>query len=97
MVIVSPGKGIVMQYRTVESGASASTPARAGAAPKWVRLTRRGDTFIGETSSDGSVWIEIGRMTMALTSTRVGLAVTSHNNGTLATAAFDDISIRRPF
>jgi regulation of enolase protein 1 (concanavalin A-like superfamily) len=97
MVIVSPGRGVAMQYRAVADGSSANVAVVPGLAPKWVRLTRRGDRFVGEMSDDGAAWQTIGAIDIAMnTSTETGLAVTSHNNGVLATATFEDAIVETP-
>jgi regulation of enolase protein 1 (concanavalin A-like superfamily) len=95
MAIVSPGKGVAMQYRPATGGASAQAAVRSGHAPAWVRLTRAGNTFTSAVSSDGVTWTTLGTATVAMSpDIFVGLPVTSHNNGTLATADFDDVSVR---
>jgi regulation of enolase protein 1 (concanavalin A-like superfamily) len=97
MVIVSPGRGVAMQYRAVAGGTSANVAVVAGVAPKWVRLTRRGDRFVGEMSDDGAAWHTIGEIEIAMSEgTRTGLAVTSHNTRALATATFEEISVETP-
>jgi hypothetical protein len=94
MVIVSAQQGVSLQYRDVRGGRSFQAGNVAGAAPAWVRLTRRGDQFIGEMSVDGVAWTTIGSVTLPMAfEVRVGLAVTSHDNAASATAAFDDVAI----
>ena len=62
----------------------------------WLRLSRNGDTFTAYGSTDGSNWTRIGQLTtdqLSLSSdTYVGLPVTSHNEGTLCTAEYRDLS-----
>jgi regulation of enolase protein 1 (concanavalin A-like superfamily) len=95
MVIVSPGKGIAMQYRSTVGGASANAALRPGTAPEWVRLTRKGNTFTGYSSDDGLTWTTLGSVSITMRfQLGVGLAVTSHDASTLATATFDDVSVR---
>jgi regulation of enolase protein 1 (concanavalin A-like superfamily) len=85
---------VSLQYRDVRGGRSFQAGNVAGAAPAWVRLTRRGDQFIGEMSVDGVAWTTIGSVTLPMAfEVRVGLAVTSHDNAASATAAFDDVAI----
>ena len=64
-------------------------------APYWVRITRIGNTFKGERSSDGVTWTQEGTtQTVTMGSTiYVGLAVGSHNNAALHTATFDNVAI----
>lgn len=96
MAIVSPGRGLAMQYRASANGITANAGLKPGVAPEWVRLTRRDDTFTGEASNDGVTWVTLGTATVPMNDNLlVGLPVTSHNNGTLATAVFDDVVVRR--
>jgi len=58
---------------------------------------RTGNSFSGffSTTSETGPWTQLGTaqtVTMASTA-EVGLAVTSHTNGTLAIAVFDSITI----
>jgi hypothetical protein len=92
--LVSPGKGVAMQYRPTPGGVSFSTGPRAGTAPEWIKLVRSGDTFISSVSEDGVTWTEMGRVTVPMSSgLLVGLALNGHSNSTLATATFTDVSI----
>ena len=96
MAIVSPGKGLAMQYRSATGGVSRNAGIRPGTAPEWMRLVRSGDTFTGYASEDGVTWVTLGSVTIAMDrELLVGLPVTSHNVSTLATAVFDDVTIRR--
>jgi regulation of enolase protein 1 (concanavalin A-like superfamily) len=96
MAIATPGRGISLQYRSTLGGLSAEAARRPGTAPEWLRLTRTGDTFTAEFSDNGVTWTTLGSVTIPMfTILEAGLAVTSHVPGTLATAVFDDLSIRR--
>ena len=91
MAIVSPAKGLAMQYRAATNGSSVSAAPAAGAAPEWLRLTRAGNTFTGFASEDGSTWRTLGSITISMNANvLVGLPVTSHDNATRATAVFGD-------
>lgn len=92
MVAVTPGRGVVMQYRGTAGGQSKQVAARAGVAPAFVSLTRSGNTFTGWTSKDGVTWQRLGEVTLDMFADP-GLFVTSVNNATLATATFDDLRL----
>jgi hypothetical protein len=64
-------------------------------APYWVRVRRIGNVFTAYVSPDGKAWRQQGKsVTMTLgSSLYAGLAVTSHRDGTLATAVFSNVSI----
>jgi hypothetical protein len=62
--------------------------------PYWVRLVRAGNVFTAYISADGVTWNSYGQSTLTMASQAyVGLAVTSHNNGTLNTAVFDNVTV----
>jgi hypothetical protein len=95
MAIVSAGRGIALQSRTATNGVSTEHGRRTGTAPEWVRLVRSGNTFTASSSNDGVTWSALGSVTVAMQrDIVVGLPVTSHTAGTLATAVFDDLLIR---
>jgi hypothetical protein len=63
-------------------------------APYWVRLRRIGGVFTAYVSADGQAWRQQGSsVTITMNATvYVGLAVTSHRDGSLATAVFSNVS-----
>ena len=89
LMLVSPGKGLAFQRRVSTGGLSTSTSGFTGTAPAYVRLSRTGSTITAAFSFDGSSWTTVGSDTFAMPATiYVGLAVSSHVYGTLATATF---------
>lgn len=92
----TPNFGVVMQRRAT-AGAASETAGGGGSSsttPRWLRLTRVGSTITGFQSTDGVAWTPVGTITLPLpSSVFIGLAVTSHNDGTLATATFDQLSL----
>jgi regulation of enolase protein 1 (concanavalin A-like superfamily) len=93
-LFVSPGKGVAMQYRAANGGSSANVAVIPGAAPEWVRLTRRGSMVEGLISTDGVTWSAVGSLSIDFgDDLNAGLAVTSHNASTETTAMFDDVSL----
>ena len=94
MAIVSPERGLAMQYRASTVGASANAGTRPGAAPEWLRLVRSGNTFTGSASEDGVTWQTLGTVSVPMNAALlVGLSVTSHNAAAPTTAVFDNITI----
>jgi hypothetical protein len=95
-MLVSPGKGLAFQRRTQTAGISTSTSGFAGLAPYFVKLTRTGATIAASISADGTAWSVVGTDTIAMAPTiYVGLAVSSHVAGTLATATFANTTVTR--
>jgi regulation of enolase protein 1 (concanavalin A-like superfamily) len=92
-MLISAGGASAFQRRTATGGSSASTSGSAGAAPRWVRVTRSGSTFRGFVSPDGTTWTEVGSASISMAAdVFIGLAVTSHKDGTLSTAVFDHVT-----
>ena len=63
-------------------------------APYWVKLVRSGNSFSGYISADSNTWTQVGAaqtITMA-NPVYAGLAVTAHNNSSLCTATFDNVT-----
>lgn len=95
MTDVSAAAGIEFLSRDAVSGITTATVV-AGTTPKWIRITRSGNVFASYSSDNGTTWTPIGTpKTIAMASTiYVGMAVTSHANGTLATGIFSDVTVR---
>jgi regulation of enolase protein 1 (concanavalin A-like superfamily) len=94
MMIVSPEKGYAFQRRAADGAESAHTPGPLAAAPGWVRLQRSGNTITASVSFDGFTWSVVGIDTIALpVMVYVGLPVTSHQQGALASAVFDNVTV----
>ncbi|GGC66015.1 pectate lyase [Haloferax sulfurifontis] len=93
MVRRRPNGEASMQYRP-EDGAE--TESVGGTPADWLRLKRSGDTIETSHSTDGETWTSINTLGADDISlgdrVYVGLAVTSHLSGTLATATFQSLS-----
>ena len=82
---VTPSSGVEFLWRAATDGTS-SQSLSTGATPIWVRVVRTGNTFTGYTSANGTSWATIGTATITMsTSVHIGLAVTSHADGSLCT------------
>jgi regulation of enolase protein 1 (concanavalin A-like superfamily) len=91
---LSSQNGSALQRRASVGGPSASTSGAGGGAPRWLRLVRAGNDFTGYESNDGVTWTPVGTVNLPLPATiHAGLAVTSHNDGVLCTATFDQLSL----
>lgn len=97
MTVVTPGKGVSLQWRPAPNASSQLAPNAAGVAPGWVRLSRTGDNFTSSWSTDGEHWTTVGSVTVRFGTSGVlyvGLPVSSHNPGATTTAVFDDVMVR---
>lgn len=88
--------GVAFQRREAAGGASIHTSGPSVAPPVWLRLVRQGDQITALTRlNESDAWSVVGTQTLAglTTQVHVGLAVTSHRTGGLATAQFGDFTI----
>ena len=107
-MMVTGRHGVRMQYDY-----TGDTPGLAGsvsaASPRWLRLTRSGDTLTGYDSADGTRWTRVGTVTLAGLASTVqgGLFATSpqyaqtsmglssvYSGPSRATGVFDHLSLR---
>jgi hypothetical protein len=62
--------------------------------PAWLRLTRSGNVFTGESSVDGVAWTVVGSTGLVLAvDASAGLVVSSHTVAQLAQATFDHVAV----
>jgi hypothetical protein len=93
----STGHGFLWLDRTSAGGSLAYVQTPSSSTPIWLRVTRRGSTFAGSTSPDGSTWTQLGSMSISMSSRLdIGLGVVSHVNGALAAGTFDSVSLTTP-
>jgi regulation of enolase protein 1 (concanavalin A-like superfamily) len=94
-MLMSRDHGLAFQRRASSGDYSTHTEGPAVAAPQWVRLTRSGNQVTADYSHDGSTWVTLGSDTVVLGTgpVLVGIAVTSHDNSSLAHATFTDVSV----
>jgi ABC-type transport system involved in multi-copper enzyme maturation permease subunit len=77
-MMVTGSNGVRMQYNY--TGDIAGMPGKVSAAdPRWLRLTRSGDTITGYESADGTHWTQVGtvRLTGLPSTVQIGLFATS--------------------
>ncbi|HEX4059497.1 MAG TPA: ABC transporter permease subunit [Streptosporangiaceae bacterium] len=63
-MMVTGGHGVRMQYDFTHDTAGLAGAASV-ASPRWLRLTRSGDTLTGYASTDGTHWTEVGTADLA--------------------------------
>lgn len=90
---MTSGGGYFVQYRA-SAGAGAQQPvSEGGSAPIWLRVTRTGNTFRAEKSSNGSSWTLSCTQSISMSpSVLVGLGVASYAGATLCTSLFSNLS-----
>ena len=90
------GPAYAMQSRNENGGstASSSTTRITNSLPMYVRLVRNGNTFRGYVSATNGNWKLVGTKTINMGETMfVGLATTSHRDGVLTSAVYDQVSV----
>ncbi len=87
-----------LNYRATTGGSTSQSSATAGPLPYWLKVSRSGSTISGFTSADGVNWMPIGNsQTINMgQNVYIGLALTSNNSSTLATATYDNVSVTTP-
>jgi len=63
-MMVTGGHGVRMQYDYTHDRPGLAGEVSA-ASPRWLRLTRSGDTITGYDSADGTHWTKVGAITLA--------------------------------
>jgi hypothetical protein len=94
--LVSATNGLQLLGRLAEGYWTNWYAGTAGAAPTWLQLERAGNLFTARISADGLTWTDYGTTTFSLGSGAtiyVGLASTSHNDGTTGTNVFDNVKL----
>jgi regulation of enolase protein 1 (concanavalin A-like superfamily) len=92
--MLSGANGTQFQRRVTSGGTSYTTAGPLVSAPEWVRLRRVGSTLTASAGTDGGSWTTIGSATISMNATvYVGLAITSHNPGSLARATLTNVSV----
>jgi outer membrane protein assembly factor BamB len=95
-VFVTPGNGIVVQYRNAQGGTTAQPVKITGTVPAYLLVARTGSTYTAYTSSDGITWTPVAGSGVSLSMSGpvlAGMAVTSHNTGALSKVTFDTVSV----
>ncbi|MBE9915104.1 hypothetical protein G8C92_13805 [Paenibacillus donghaensis] len=97
MMAATPSYGMIYQERLQADAESSQTKGTNAPAPYWVKLVREDNVITAYDSNDGTNWKLVKEQEMDLPETvYFGLAVTSHNNGKLATAEFDQVTVGNP-
>jgi hypothetical protein len=87
-------QGVVLLARGAPGADSVATTGPLVSGPYWLRLARSGSDVSGWVSPDGVTWTLVGHASVTLPVTAfLGPAVTSHVDGTLASATFDSIRL----
>ena len=90
------GNGASFQHRLTANGASTNNDNTGAvvAAPYWVKVERKGNSFTGSISPDGKTWTPLGTpQTIVMTNpVLIGLAVCSHDAALTTVAEISNVS-----
>ncbi|MEP6512230.1 MAG: discoidin domain-containing protein [Parafilimonas sp.] len=94
-IALTSGNGAAFQNRLITDDYSNNINTGAGIqAPYWLRLVKNGSVYTAFISSDSIVWTQLGDAVDAGFGNGIpvyaGLAITSHDNTVLSTAAIDN-------
>ena len=67
-LMITPGNGVAFRYRYAVGGPTYQVSQTGITAPEWIRLSRSGNTFTANYSSDGINWTQLGTSQSALMS-----------------------------
>jgi len=91
MNILSRDNGVALQWRPNTGSSSSHNPGPAVSTTARLRLSRQGNTFRASWWS-GSAWEEFGSVSVSMSQdVLVGLCVTAHQDGSTATATFQEV------
>jgi hypothetical protein len=95
-VVRTPQNNLLFQWRSATGAAASSTSIAVPNGAIWLKLAQQGDAVSAYFSSNNVTFTQIGAaqtVPMASATALAGLAVTSHNNAALTSAAFSSVSI----
>jgi glucose/arabinose dehydrogenase len=101
MATMPPGGTTTLVKQVKRTTAGATSTSQTGASPSfpaWVRIVRAGNLLTSYHSTNGMTFTPLGTPTTIAMGNPVyvGLAVTSHVNGTSSTAVFDNVTVTTP-
>jgi hypothetical protein len=93
-VVVTPRTGALFQWRSLAGDDTRFTIAPDVRTPCWLKLQRRGNTFAGYYSTNGSAWTQIGATATVAMPPHItrGLAVTAFNHALCATVTINAVT-----
>lgn len=95
-ILATVGGRVMTQYRDIVGGATTSVGRDPTSPERWLRIIRRGNHVETRYSSNGTRWHTLRDVVHLFPrSVVVGLAVTSHADGEVATAVFEHVSFTR--
>ncbi|SEU09955.1 family 10 glycosylhydrolase [Paenibacillus sp. NFR01] len=92
-MMLTPENGATFQYRAATTGVTVDHTV-AATAPKWLKLTRNGNTFTGAISSNGTSWQTVGTVQVPMTrKVYIGLALSNPGDDSRNKAVFGNVKV----
>lgn len=92
-LLLTGGQSALFERRSSTGGTTEATSAAAQSSSAWLRVQRKGKKFTAAISNDGFTWAVIGTANINMSQNiYIGLAVSSHADGTMSTAVIDDVT-----
>jgi hypothetical protein len=101
MAVVTPGKGVAVQYRPAPGAATVQAANVPGVAPAWVRLSldsRAAGNVTASWSTNGFSWTVLGTVHVNFTAAAfwIGLPITGHTAAASTSVVFDAVAVQLP-
>jgi hypothetical protein len=97
LLSVRAGGGTAFQWRGRTARSSKVLAGPEVAAPRWLKLVRKGARFTGFISTDGINWRRVGRQTVAIPADcLVGVAAGAGDEGAVTNAFFEAVRVSQP-
>ncbi|AWB45793.1 hypothetical protein DCC85_17435 [Paenibacillus sp. CAA11] len=92
-MMLTQGNGATFQYRTAAAGSTVDQTADASV-PRWLKLSRKGNTFTGLVSSDGKRWQKVGSVQIPMSrQVYIGMALSNPGDDSQNKAVFGNLKI----
>jgi uncharacterized repeat protein (TIGR03806 family) len=96
IMVITSGGFSSYQWRLNPGENMHNTDGPTTTTPYWVKLVRQGDMFSGYISPDGEKWMHIDTISVSMKKKLyVGLVVSSHDNTSLNSVMFDNVSVTK--
>jgi fibronectin type 3 domain-containing protein len=94
-LVITPTSGVQWTSRSSTGGGTSSTTVGGSFTPTWLRITRAGNIFTAQKSTDGVVWTQVGspRTVLMGTTVSIGQVASAKNNIRLTTAILSNVSL----